>query len=347
MESVAGSTAPPVGVPEGYIAGTINGVLIPANEADRATRHPISVMVDDQANARPQAGLSTADLIIQAPAEAGIPRYLAVYQAGDAQTIGPIRSSRLYYVGWASEWRALYAHVGGAPNALNFLRQVDRRLVYDADGFRWGPDTGYMVRIRERFAPHNVYTNSALLFRLAEHLGASARLATPAWTFVDDLPLVDRPTGGSIRIPYPANSVLLRYDRATNRYLRSVSGEELQVDSANGQPVAPQNVIVQFVRTGRLQNAAGQGNNIAKGRLEIGYLGKGRAMVMRNGEVIPATWSKKSDAEPTLFLYAGGPRRGQPVPLVRGQIFIHVVPLGTRVVSRPGAAPTTAPTSSP
>jgi hypothetical protein len=252
---------------------------------------------------------------------------------------GPIRSSRLYYVGWAAEWRALFAHVGGSPNSLLYLRQVDKRLIYNADGFRWGGTTGYMVRIRERFAPHNVYTDSGLLFRLAERLGARAPIDRPAWTFTDDVPLEARPEGGSVRIPYLANRVDLRYDRATNRYLRSVSGEEQAIDTANGQPVAPRNVIVQFVRVGRLQNAAGQGTNLAKGRLEMGYIGSGRAIVMRNGEVVQATWSKASDAEPTLFRYAGGPRKGEPVPLVRGQIFIHVVPNGTKVVVRPGEVP--------
>ncbi len=67
----------------------------------------------------------------------------------------------------------------------------------------------------------------------------------------------------------------MRYDRSTNRYLRSVTGEEIQTDVANGQPVAPRNVIVQFVKVGRLPNRVGEGTNAAKGRLELGFLGSG------------------------------------------------------------------------
>jgi Protein of unknown function (DUF3048) N-terminal domain/Protein of unknown function (DUF3048) C-terminal domain len=329
--------APPVaGIPDGFVAGTIDGELIPMSEAARATRHPISIMVDDQADARPQSGLSTADLVIQAPAEAGIPRYMAVYQAGDADAIGPIRSTRLYYIGWASEWNALYAHVGGAPNALSFLRSQDKRLVYNADEFHWGPQTGFMVRVRERIAPHNVYSSSALLFQLAGVLGARSTVDKPAWTFIDDTPLAARPTGGSVIVPYSYNRVVMHYDRDTNRYLRSVTGETLQVDAGNGQPVAPRNVIIQFVNVGPLSNRPGEANNLKKGRLELGYIGSGRAIVMRNGEIIQATWSKSADAKPTLFRYATGPQKGQPVGLVRGQIFIEVVSRQTNVVATPG-----------
>jgi hypothetical protein len=326
-------------IPDGFVAGTIDGELVPLTEAARATRHPISVMVDDQSGARPQSGLSTADLVYQAPAEGGIPRYMAVYQAGDAESIGPIRSTRLYYIGWASEWNALYAHVGGAPNALAFLRQNDKRLVYNADEFHWGPTTGYMVRIRERTAPHNVYSSSTLLFQLADRLGARSNVDKPAWTFIDDAPLAARPTGGTIVVPYLYNKVTMRYDRQTNRYLRSVTGETLQIDAANGQPVAPKNVIVQFVTVGALANRPGQGNNIKKGRLELGYIGTGKAIVMRNGEVIQATWSKASDRQPTLFRYAGGTQKGQPISLVRGQIFIQIVPKTMKVDVKAGTAP--------
>jgi hypothetical protein len=107
--------------------------------------------------------------------------------------------------------------------------------------------------------------------------------------------------------------------------------------------VAPRNVIIQFAKVGRLPNTVGQGNNIAKGRLEVGYIGSGRAIVMRNGEIIEATWSKKADAQPTLFAYASGPQKGQPVPLVRGQILIEVVPREFKVVATPGTAATLTP----
>ncbi len=82
-----------------------------------AKRHPIAVMIDDLGAARPQSGLSSASVVWQAPAEGGIPRYMAIFQDSLPNDIGPVRSSRYYYIAWAAEWRAVYAHAGGSPQA--------------------------------------------------------------------------------------------------------------------------------------------------------------------------------------------------------------------------------------
>ena len=80
-----------------------------------AARHPIAVMIDDLGPARPQSGLSSASVVWQSPAEGGIPRYMAIFQENLPAAIGPIRSSRYYYIAWAAEWRAVYAHSSGSP----------------------------------------------------------------------------------------------------------------------------------------------------------------------------------------------------------------------------------------
>ena len=42
---------------------------------------------------------------------------------------------------------------------------------------------------------------------------------------------------------------------------------------------------------------------------------------------------------PTLLKYASGPQAGQPVPLVRGQIFFQVVATGTTITYKIGSLP--------
>ncbi len=313
-------TAPPV-------AATTDGVLLPASEAALATRHPIAVMIDDQIRARPQSGLSQADIVYQAPAEGGIPRYMAIFQTQNPPQIGPIRSSRLYFVVWAEEWRAMYVHVGGATNALQYLAQYTGTYFWNADEFHWGPNTGYMWRVAFRAAPHNVYSSGVKLEALAQRVGASAPFTKAPWTFTDDLPAAERPSGGTIVVPYPGNHIVYYYDQMTNTYLRSVTGETIETDAGNGLPVAPKNVVVLYQAVSPLLGS----NNPEKGRLEIGYLGSGAAMVFRDGLAIAARWSKASNSAPTLLTYANGPQAGQPVALDRGQIFIQVVPVGMNV----------------
>src|SRR5215213_4767112 len=136
-----------------------------ATTANHAHRYPIAVMLDDAPGARPQSGLSAASVVWQAPVEGGIPRYMALFQARDPAVIGPVRSARLYFVRWASEWKPLYVHEGGPPPLRNFLNG-SQGLVVNADGQR-------MARVGYRAAPHNLYTDGGKLRRYAPERGAA------------------------------------------------------------------------------------------------------------------------------------------------------------------------------
>lgn len=64
-----------------------------------ATRRPIAVMIPNNRPAMPQYGLSRAGIIYEAPVEGRITRLMAVVENfDDLERIGPVRSSRDYYV---------------------------------------------------------------------------------------------------------------------------------------------------------------------------------------------------------------------------------------------------------
>src|SRR5205814_8488261 len=64
---------------------------------------PPGVMIDNFSDARPQVGLDRADIVYEALAEGGISRFLAIYITRDADAIGPVRSTRHYFVYTAAE----------------------------------------------------------------------------------------------------------------------------------------------------------------------------------------------------------------------------------------------------
>jgi hypothetical protein len=342
----ASSTVPPTAVPTEaptpsptppppcFTFAATNGLAFPCAQSTRATRQPLAVMVDDHPDARPQTGLSLADIVYQAPAEGGVPRYMLIYQTNDVAKVGPIRSARLYFVSWASEWRAAYAHVGGAPDALRKLRQIDRKLVWNQDQYFWD---AYFYRSRDRFPPHNVYTSTTRLRTLAKKMHGPEPMTTTPWTFVPDDATVAKPAGRLV-VPYLYNKIVYRYDAKTNRYLRGVSGQPVQRDPLNRRQIAPANVVVLFVQQRLLPNVPGQSSNEEKGRLDLRIIGSGKALVMRNGELVQARWTKSSFSAQTHLTYASGCHKGEPVPLVQGQIFIQVVATTTKV-SATGAAP--------
>src|SRR5437867_2276323 len=59
------------------------------------SRPVLAVKVENLPAARPQTGLSWADMIYEEPVESGITRFIVVYQCEDATRIEPIRSGRL------------------------------------------------------------------------------------------------------------------------------------------------------------------------------------------------------------------------------------------------------------
>jgi DUF3048 family protein len=308
------------------VAAPLDGVLVtPA----QAAQHPIAVMVDDQIDARPQSGFNGASVVWQAPAEGGIPRYMLIFQENAPGMVGPVRSARYYFIAWAAEWRAMYVHAGGSPQALSTLRsQGNGQLVYNADDFRY--EGRYLWRVKTRFAPHNLYTDGTHLRSLAKVVRAKDGPLVAAWTFAPDAPLADRPIGGRIAVAYPYNAIRYDYDRATNTYRRSVLKTSPQVDAADRKPVAPKNVIVMLVRFGPLND--GHPN---KKRLEATVVGKGTAWIATNGQTIKGTWRKDALTKPTQFFDAAG----NEVTLTVGQTFVQVMPTGTPVTITNGKAP--------
>lgn len=305
----------------------------PVTEA-LAERHVVAVMIDDLSAARPQAGLSRAGVVWHAPAEGGIPRYMALFGDQGAPLVGPIRSARMYYIGWAAEWKAAYVHAGGSPQAINYLRSPKGRgaVVYDANPFYYGQR--YAWRVRYRSAPHNLYSDAKHLRTFARKVGAKpVNGQDPVWQFAPDAEVSQRPKGGKIIVPYRYNRIEYRYDRKTNTYPRFVSVEGKQVDAGTKDRIAPKNVVIMVMRFGPLND----GSN--KGRLEAQYIGEGPAWIATNGKTIKGTWRKKSMTAPTLFF----DRKGRPVTLTIGQTFIQVVQRGTTITIRDGKVPAPAP----
>jgi hypothetical protein len=316
------------------VPGPLDGL---PTTADAAAQHPIAVMVDDLSPARPQSGFSAASVVWQAPAEGGIPRYMMIFNENVPKSVGPIRSARQYFIAWAAEWGAVYVHVGGSPQALATLASKGHgQYVYNADGFRY--EGHYLFRIKTRLAPHNEYSDASHLRGLVKAVGAKDKPIEPVWTFGPDAPSSVRPVGGTIDVSFFANHIHYAYDRVSNTYRRSVTGEKKQVDAATGTPVAPKNVVAIVMHFGPLNDGHPQ-----KKRLEADFVGSGRAWVSTNGVTSRATWRKASVTAPTLLFDSAG----EPIRLTAGQTFVQVVQSASQLRFVAGRPATTRPANVP
>ena len=276
---------------------------------------PFAVAIDNMVDARPQSGLTEAALVIEAPVEGGITRFLAIFP-GDAKTpkIGPVRSARPYFLDWAEEYDAVLVHVGGSPEALEKIAISDIRDLneYSRGGFFW--------RDAVRKAPHNVYTSGEKLAAAAAKIWPAAPRALASWLYESDPPLANRPEKvADLEIPAASDRYARgwRYDRATGEYVRIQDGRE-QLD-ADGKVVRAKNVVIQFEQVTILDEV---------GRRRIGTVGKGEAAVATAGRVIRGAWQKDSAGGRTRFLSADGAE----IVFHPGTTWIQVVPNGTKLV---------------
>jgi hypothetical protein len=290
-------------------------------ETALANRLPLAVMIDDNVIARPQSGFNAASIVYQAPADGGEDRYMLVFQELDGPDIGPVRSGRPYFVNWAAEYRAGFAHYGGDLKMQQYVPTINGRLLYDINAL--GAGAGAYHRISSRARPHNGYTSTEALWTTAARLGAPAAMVAEVGLrpFKEDAHAEDRPRMGSISVPYGRGAAGYTYSAATNSYHRSIAGSA-QIDPVDGQRVIARNVVVLFMKLS-VDTKTEPGHS----RPVLAQIGQGTALVFRDGTVISGTWRKGDAGDLTRFYDAAE----NEIALNRGRIFIQVVATGTNV----------------
>lgn len=292
----------------------INGTLYTQSEAKSwKDRLPLAVVIENHIDARPQSGLSKADLVYEALAEGGITRLLAIYLVEDGR-LGPVRSNRPYFLDWVKEYDAGYAHVGGSPRAQSLIGPYKIR---DLDQFGIGAPT--YERSAARSAPHNVYTTTKRLRPAAKGKGYKGPIEIDSWQFADEATASARPKKFELRIPYAAYlmDVLWRYDRKSNTYLR-FNGGTAHKDAETKKQLFAKTIIVQKVATS-LEDSAG--------RLKMKTIGSGKVQVFKDGKVINGTWKKKGRSARTKLF----DKKGDEIALNRGKIWVEVVPTDYKI----------------
>ena len=74
---------------------------------------PYCVMIDNDSNdSRPHAGLEDAYIVYEMYVEGKATRLMAVFKGTSTPKIGPVRSSRHYFLDYALDNDALYSHAG-------------------------------------------------------------------------------------------------------------------------------------------------------------------------------------------------------------------------------------------
>ncbi|MFD1428569.1 hypothetical protein JOD24_000556 [Kroppenstedtia sanguinis] len=313
-----------VGVLLWMVAGcSLPGVLSPDKESDREretqTTHPLTgevmkqkaegpllmVMVNNHAQARPQSGLSQADLVAEVLAEGEITRFAAFYYGESKGVVGPVRSVRPYFLDLAQGPEAVVAHAGGSPKALLRIRKEG---LPSLDGIHG--DNRWFRRVDFRQSPHNLYTDLEQLWKGVKQKGVDESTVESPYIFNRNEPDKGR-VASHIDLKYHRlYRVGYRYHPETGRYIRYTQGKK-QVDREKGTPLAMDNLLV-IRAPHRIIDSSG--------RREVGITNGGEGVLFRGGKAWPLRWEYRQGWILPLI-------DGKPAPFAPGKTWINVLPV--------------------
>lgn len=310
-------------------AAPISGTFFSEKEAEFwQGNRPLAVMIDNHLLARPhQYGLQKADVIYEAVAEGGITRFLAVFHSQNVDKIGPVRSARVYYISWALEFPAYYAHVGGAStkgSPANIHTYIAAHNVLDLDQFRLGASTfsfgGNVLFNGGMVLSHINYTSTKKLWQagVALYPGTNSLPNFSQWSFKADAPYGQRTAAQKISFSfwsYPAAyKGEWRYDRITNSYLRFQGGAK-HLDQAIKKQLSAKNVVLAHMT----DRSAGDGT----GHRLYTTTGQGNAEIYLDGIKILGTWKRTSLSARMKFYKRG---TSTEIGFNRGLTWIEIIP---------------------
>jgi hypothetical protein len=319
---------------EGLISDSLPGITRrsifdgTAIALDGEPERPIAVMFDNFSLARPQlSGLNKASIVYEALAEGGITRLMGVFTHWTGDRVGPIRSTRHYFLEWAQEYSPAMVHAGGSPMAEEILMWEDGvgLMNYDEDPTslllelgRAG-DTPYTYRDFEYSAPHNLFSNLEEVAAQTAERGFDPGLFEDRFCFDSGLTQLDTATEMSVNYSGDATTnyfVWFKYDPSSETYRRWYRRTEAvkHVDSLDRRQVAPSSVIVQYLPWELI-------NGDAKERIDMSPIGSGRAVFLSKGYKWSGTWQKSFSEDYTRFYDDAG----APLCLGSGQVWISVV----------------------
>ena len=276
-------------------------------------RRPIAVMLGNDVNGAPQSGIANAGVIYEAPVEGSITRLMAIIEDYDnIPRIGSVRSCRDYYLRYANEFNAIYAHYGQAVYALPYFEQ---HVIDNLNGLTLG---NAYYRTTDRVAPHNAYTDAAHLQAGIQSQGYSQQYKddyTGHFQFAPEGTEVTLDEGVSANVVkldnFTYNHPWFEYNAETKEYSR-FQYDAPQVDQNTNEQLTCSNIILQYSQYQPYDE---------NGYLNVNTSSGGAGKYITRGKAIDITWSKDSEWGTTHYYDANG----QEIQLNPGKTWVEIV----------------------
>ncbi|MCM3706190.1 MULTISPECIES: DUF3048 domain-containing protein [Cytobacillus] len=269
----------------------------------------VAVMINNHPKARPQSGLNQADVVYEMLAEGDVTRFLAIFQSERPDMIGPVRSSRDYYIELAKGYDSLYIAHGYSPEAKELL---DQGYIDNLNGMQY--DGTLFKRESFRKAPHNSYISFDNVLKGAKEKHYSMENEPKSLKFLskEEVKAIQGEKADSAMISYMDNelfNVIYEYDAGLEKYKRYSNGE-LTADYESGEPTLLDNIFIAETDHQVVDSA---------GRRDINLTSGGKGYLLQKGKVTEVQW-ENIDGRILPVL------NGQQTGLIPGKTWINIVP---------------------
>ncbi len=327
------------------------------------TRRPIAAMIENNLEARPESGLSRADVVYEAVAEGGITRFLGIFYCGTpAETVkaAPIRSARVYFVNMAAGYGTdpIYLHQGGAndfcstcPGGVKPRSEIDKTVnayaLLDKLGWRNGSqgndmdggfNIGYPIVVRDQYRlsstaaawEHSVVADLDEVYKEANKRGFNYKDGNGVpWTqgftkwTFQDGKSSSSPTAGDVKFGFWNNQPDYDVEWKYDSTTNSYLRSNGGKSHIDWEFDKPQLSAKNVV----ILFATEKGPVDTEKHMFYQVTGTGKAIVFQNGEAITGTWSKTTALDREVF-YDDNRKE---IPMVRGATWVEIVPAGNTV----------------
>ena len=285
----------------------------------KGNERPIAVMIDNHSGAWPQAGLNDAYMVYEIIVEGGETRLMALFKGAEVSKIGPVRSSRHYFLDYAMENDAIYAHFGWSPQAESDIKKYS---INNINGLVESSKTFW--RVSDKYAPHNAVTSTKALLEVAKnkkYRTTSNEKSVLNYT-AEEVNLEDGQEAYNITIPHSnLQTVKYEYDEENKVYKR-YARSKAQKDWATGAAITTKNIIITFCDNYTLSD------NEDKGRQGLYNIGTFNGYYITNGKATKIQCIKTARDEKTVYKDLNG----NEIKVNDGNTFVNICPKDANVV---------------
>ena len=342
----------------------INGEMYTKVESDTwSARRPIAMMIENHVDARPESGLSRADVVYEAVAEGGITRFVAIFYCGAAAEdvqAAPLRSARVYFINLAAGYGTdpIFLHQGEANNicsdcpggakpssqinplvnALTLLDKLGWQGGASGNNLDGGYNIGFPIVERNQYRlsstpaawEHSVVADLDLVWAEAAKRGFNYNDAsgTP-WTkgftkwLFQDGKAATSPTASDIKFNFWDSMPGYDVEWKYDPITNSYMRFNAGQSFIDWEFDKPQIAAKNVV----IMFAKETGPLDSEHHMYYQDTGTGKAIVFQNGQAITGTWSKATPLDRDIYYDT----TGKEISMVRGQTWVEVLPAGNKV----------------